>query len=183
MKRLLLLFCLIFALPAKAATFVITEAGGHKIIKIDGQIVEHDYDKFIYYVVMYPEIKAVQLNSNGGLVFEGLEIGSKINERGMNTLIGENEKCVSICAVMFLSGKNKFLYKSSALGVHTVKNTITNQRDDKTNNMISWYFGHLGFSLGLVEKWVFTEPESMTFLTYKDSVELNLGVTTIDGQN
>ena len=177
------LFLMFVSHKATAATFIVTEIPNGSIIKIDGPIEEHDYDKFAYYLVMTPNIRTVILNSNGGLVVEGIRIGQLIHDRKLNTVIDKNEVCLSICSLIFLSGDGKYIYKTSALGVHTASNPKTKQRDDKANAMIAWYFGSLGYSPGIVEKWIFSEPDAINFITYKDNVEFNLGITSLDGQD
>jgi hypothetical protein len=80
---------------------------------------------------------------------------------------------------MFLSGSKKLIHKDGYLGVHTAFNGKTNERDDKINSYIAWYFGRIGYDAGLVTMWLESEPSSVNFITAQINTKLNLGIESL----
>lgn len=183
MRSLLVALSLLLAVPSYAAQITVIKNENVTRLRVDGEIAEKDSEKFVALLKQHPEITVIELNSNGGLVYEGLVMGAAVHDRRLSTLIRNKEHCLSICSVVFLSGYVKFIYPESKLGVHTAKNAITNKRDDKTNTVIAWYFGSLGYPLGLVDKWVNSEPDSINSITLKENIDFNLGIVMLNGQD
>ena len=50
----------------------------------------------------------VRLNSPGGLLLEGMKIGSVIRDAALGTLISRGEECASACALAFLGGTSRY---------------------------------------------------------------------------
>jgi hypothetical protein len=50
----------------------------------------------------------VRLNSPGGLLLEGMEIGKVIRAARLETLVAHNEQCASACALAFLGGTRRY---------------------------------------------------------------------------
>jgi hypothetical protein len=62
------------------------------------------------------EIDTVVLWSNGGSVFEGLQMAGIIHDRGLATYVPEFGECYSACSFMFFGGDTKI--SKGLLGVH-----------------------------------------------------------------
>lgn len=172
---------LLFASTADAAsiTYDVTSKG-NEFLTIEGEISEGDFDKFISLVRQYPNARSLVLNSNGGLVGEGMTIAEIVKFRGMSTFVLNDQACFSICAPIFFSGAKKFIQKDAMLGVHSAKDAKTGIRADKTNALITWYFGSLGYDMGLAEMWIDAEPDNMNFITAAINKKLNLGIVSLD---
>jgi hypothetical protein len=56
--------------------------------------------------------------SDGGNSITGGSIGDIIRIRGMNTYVGPNASCASICAFIWLAGRAKFASNSAHVGFH-----------------------------------------------------------------
>lgn len=64
------------------------------------------------------QIDTIVLNSPGGLVKEGLQLASIINERGLTAYVPKGATCASACSFMFFAGKYRI--SNGALGVHQI---------------------------------------------------------------
>lgn len=62
----------------------------------------------------------VSLAGPGGIVGPGLKIAEIIQDRGFATVVEPGKQCGSICAVMFLSSKNRFMSRFGTVDVHSV---------------------------------------------------------------
>ena len=182
MKKLLLALSLFVATTtANAAEFIheTTDIGNEYII-IRGEIVTGDGEKFTNLISKYPKTKSIVLNSNGGIVYEGIVIAAEVHDRRMMTFIFNGDVCFSICAPIFFSGKERFIQQDAYLGVHPAKSSKTNQVSVDANALIAWYFGTLGYDLGLVELWISADPDKLNYITAQINRDLNLGIQTID---
>lgn len=61
------------------------------------------------------------LNSEGGLVDQGLNVARSIHKNGVDTFIPESGGCYSACALIFLAGKVRVA--DGELGVHQIRNS------------------------------------------------------------
>ena len=88
----------------------------------EGRITEGAYAKFIKYVEFYKNKKInlnrLMLHSPGGLVNEGLNIGSYIRENNWITDSDRHMKCYSSCGFIFASGVEKRIQDGAKIGFH-----------------------------------------------------------------
>lgn len=180
MKKILTAIALLFmSVNVNAATFEVKKEDGLEILYIQGTIDKDDSVEFITTIFKYPKLAVVDLNSDGGIVVEGMVMAEFINRRQVTTRVRSGNRCFSICSVLFLSGKKKFMHEDAYLGVHTAFDPSTKKRDDYVNSYIAWYFGYLGYNMGLVKMWLETDPSSVNFITGKINQELGLGIETL----
>jgi hypothetical protein len=181
MKTIIAAFSLLLlASTSQAAeiTHNITDKG-NRYISIDGEIAAGDFEKFVSIVRANPDTKALVLDSNGGAVGEGMSIATMTKLQGMTTFVLNKHICFSICAPIFFSGNKKFVERGAILGVHSAHDG-NGLRADKTNALITWYFGSLGYDIGLAEMWIDAEPDKMNFITFEINKKLNLGIVSLD---
>lgn len=181
MKKLIFVLAslLLISSETKAAVFSVAKEGADKVMYINGEIQPSDVNQFFKLTLEHTDINIVDLNSGGGIVGDGMAISRIINIRGYTTRIRAESKCFSICSVMFLSGSKKYIHKDGYLGVHTAFDVRTNERNDKINSYIAWYFGHLGYGIGLVTMWLESEPTTVNFITAEINAKLNLGIESL----
>jgi hypothetical protein len=85
-------------------------------IVIAGTLVSGDFAKFSTYADMITagtEV-SIMLDSNGGVVAEGLNIGEAIAHRGFATVA--KHKCLSACALTWLAGASRAVYPNTQIG-------------------------------------------------------------------
>jgi hypothetical protein len=61
-------------------------------------------------------VSTVRINSIGGRIAEAQKISDMIRARGLSTYV--TNECVSACTIVFLGGKQRFLYETAKLGFH-----------------------------------------------------------------
>ena len=182
MKRLIAaLSLLLTANLAQAAQISvgITEQG-NQYIAIQGQILEGDSKVFMKLLTENPRVKAIVLDSQGGFVYEGMVIAGIVHAERLDTFVLNNHVCFSICAPIFFSGNRKFIQKDATLGVHPAHDGKTMEKSTEVNAFIAWYFGRLGYDIGLVELWVSADPKSLNFITAEINQKFSLGIISID---
>lgn len=179
---------LIFAPPTIAAEMSVfdiqTQTGDtQKYIYINGDIVTGDIERYVALRQKFPDIKGVWLNSNGGEVGVGIALALTIYDDNLNTAV--DEKCLSICSIMFLSGDEKFIDKDAFLGMHSAYSEVGGRkiRSDYANAIVLYALGYMKYPIELADLWINTNPDTMSSLKYEDNERLQLGITTIDLKN
>jgi hypothetical protein len=74
-----------------------------------------------------PNIKLLELNSDGGVGPAALEMAVAVKDSGVDTLVTEN--CVSACTLIFLAGENRTLARGARLGFHSGSWARDNMKD------------------------------------------------------
>ena len=75
----------------------------------------------------YPNIKILEINSDGGAGPAALEMAVAVTDSGIDTLVTEN--CVSACTLIFLAGENRTLARGARLGFHSGSWARNNMKD------------------------------------------------------
>jgi len=134
-------------------------------IIITGTFESGDFDKFSAYA---DKISAgnkvfVTLDSNGGRVAEGLNIGEAIARRGFATVA--NHKCLSACALTWLAGAQRAVYPNTQIGFHAAYRSHDKQESGVANALVGSYLTKLGFSVDAIAYMTKAAPASMEWLT------------------
>jgi hypothetical protein len=130
------------------------------------------------------------LNSQGGNLMAGLELGQAIRDAGWSTLTGLTYQaadgsrvmavCYSACAWAFAGGVERVMYTDGALGVHrfygAAEAQITADQAEawsqKTTATINLYLDHMGVSRYLQDLASLTPSEQMRYLTRDEAAYL-----------
>lgn len=72
-------------------------------------------------IAMYPNLKTITLDSPGGYVHIGFEIGHLIRDNGLNTYIYNGDSCASACTYIFMGGKYRGMQFGARLGFHPAR--------------------------------------------------------------
>lgn len=108
----------ILSTAAKAADFTIIDSEGQTgnlkttELLMTGPIVEGDKDKLEKFLASpvgtrwKPKFREarIRMRSNGGSLAAGIELGEYIYELGFKTYVGQNDSCLSACAIAFMFG-------------------------------------------------------------------------------
>ena len=127
------------------------------------------------------------LNSPGGSMSAGMEIGRIIRQTGMATNIGiyagEETKskpggCYSSCALAFLGGPYRYISNGSEFGVHRFSNSIATSRDldvaQVASARITTYIREMDVDPSLFELMARTSKDQIYVLTTKQLNDLNV---------
>lgn len=176
-----LAFLLLAVTPADAADFSVRDVlRNDKIehwIYIKGNIEEGDAMKFINVFGSRDDINTVWLESDGGVVDDGMAIAKMIKILELDTYAEKN--CNSICSIMFLSGWKKMVTKDAEVGIHAAYNQQNGLKSVNANALVAWYLGSLSYPEELVNLWISTNPKKILDLNKGTANRLKLGFTTI----
>jgi hypothetical protein len=161
--------------PAHAATFTYTNIDDSDVrINLKGEIVEGD-DANLQKTIEWAETNqhrqffGLSLNSPGGSVFESIKIATRV--AGSTVTVGDGAECVSACFNILAAGKNRSVYLSSHIGVHSIVNAITHDETPDTEAgtvLMARYLTSMNVPANVVGKLVSTPPEDMYYLTEAD---------------
>lgn len=139
MKKTLL--CVVSIFMSFAAYAMKVEVHGNTIYASGP--VENDFGKFQDALAQPGVDKVVFVNSPGGDLWTGMNVGRLIAQRGINTVIAGN--CVSSCSIMFMAGKERsfsdaFRPAMTYIGIHGAHNSFTKKVDANLQPQIFAFF-------------------------------------------
>lgn len=88
------------------------------VLRLNGEIAPGSALAFRRALSANPKIDTVVLNSDGGLVDDGLLIADDVHQRKLATFIADGERCYSACAYIFFAGAERLA--KGELGVHQI---------------------------------------------------------------
>jgi hypothetical protein len=89
------------------------------VVRVEGEIKLNDEKRFES-VIKANDIKVavVYLNSPGGNLLAGMLMGLSIHEHNFATMVYYDNRCVSVCASMWIAGSTKYVTPTSNIGFH-----------------------------------------------------------------
>ncbi|MDR3367672.1 rhodanese-like domain-containing protein [Rhodoferax sp.] len=105
--------------------------------------VENDFETFQKALEQPGIDKVAFVNSPGGDLWTGMNVGRLIAQRGIHTVIAGS--CVSACSIMFMGGKERsfsdaFRPALTYIGIHGAHNTSTNAVDPRLQPQIYAFY-------------------------------------------
>ncbi len=120
--------CMLVTTAANAAQYRVLRSDPQAlIISMTGKIEKSDPEKLQTIMESNPFAKErfLALNSFGGLVAAGIEMGAYIRNHGVRTVIPEKAHCISACSIVFVAGwddirltRARYSQVQSLLSVH-----------------------------------------------------------------
>jgi hypothetical protein len=110
-----------FGSQAKAADFVVSAPDAHHVttIYVSGTIERGDDQRFRTALRgVLPLLGIVIVESPGGNLQAGLEIGREISVRAYSTVVKAGAICASACALVWLAGDRRFMAPGARIGFH-----------------------------------------------------------------
>jgi hypothetical protein len=150
------------ALPASAADVKDLDSGpvvigGYAfdhVIMVSGGFEEGDADKFLAATSGLSRV-LVDLDSSGGLLNEGIDIGREIRVRQFATDVAPNRECLSACAFAWLAGTPRIADRSAVILFHHPWVIGNRDWDAAASAVLGAYLN----SLGLSDKTIFFMTE------------------------
>ncbi|WFR97591.1 hypothetical protein [Rhizobium tumorigenes] len=155
-------------------------ADGPDVISFDGMFNEGDNATFRQ--VASPSGRAViVLNSGGGNLVAGLEIGRAIRLKGFATAVPANALCASACALTWLAGSPRLLADDSKLGFHAAYRMIDGHASEygAANALVGAYLNQLGLSDKAVVYVTSAPPEGVEWLTAATASDVGIAYEAI----
>jgi hypothetical protein len=168
-----------FLLPSSLFAADITKetiADTHRtLVTISGPITQADQEKFST-VIQHVTEAVVSLDSPGGSLIAGLEIGKKIRLRNYATFVADGSQCASVCALMWLGGTRRFLEPRAAVGFHAAYVVEGgNPRETGSGNaLVGAYLTNLGLDENAVVYITQAPPDKITWLDEDAAKELGI---------
>jgi len=124
---------------------------------------------------------AVWLNSPGGNLFAGMQLGRIIRKHGASTHIIDSRtlrpgECYSACSLTFLGGVSRFNDNGARYGVHraSVAGTAVRDLGQDLSAVIESYIREMGVDDRLFDLWVKAGPDEMYILSRRQARELGV---------
>jgi hypothetical protein len=187
MTKLLTTTAMLLALgsAASAAQMEVSKPNPKKgekltIVYIDGDIVEGDWDRFKRVVQGLKGPVAISLNSDGGKIFDGLNIGIAIRNMKWMTIA---RHCHSVCADIWLAGVERAVFENSTVGFHSAYI----EKDGKAvievgsgNAVVGAYLSRLGFNYDFIGYATSAKPDDMDMFNSEKAKKYNVSVTVFN---
>jgi hypothetical protein len=169
---------------ADAATITVipnTKDQDQAFFIIEGDLISKDVDEFRTKIASFPK-GIVVLQSRGGLVGTGIQIGRIIRLRGFTTWVPSGFICASSCAFIWLGGKPRAMGKNALVGFHAAYHMEDGRPAESSaaNAVIGKYFGELGLPDRTVIYLTSAAPTSMQFLSINEAKSLGIEVAVYD---
>jgi hypothetical protein len=156
---------------------------GTDLISVHGIIAEHD--EIVFRKVAAASEKAiVVLDSQGGAVKAGLEIGRAIRLRGFATAVPPDALCASACALTWLAGSPRFLDTSSKLGFHAAYRVVDGKAAESGvgNALVGAYLNQIGMPEAAIVYVTSAPPEGIDWLTPQKAERVGITFELLRGQ-
>lgn len=158
---------------------------GVDVISLQGPIKPNDVAQFE--AVANASGKAlVGLNSGGGSLIAGLQMGRLINRKKFATVVPADSMCASSCALMWLAGNPRIIGPGGVVGFHAA--FFDEENGSKTvsaeaNALIGAYLDQLGFSADVIVHVTHAMPEKMAWLNESSARRLGIAVVWAEQGN
>jgi hypothetical protein len=109
-----------------------------------------------------PEL--VVIDGPGGVLGEALLIGQEVRRRHLSTLVGAHHSCASACAVVFLSGRSKYVGAGAVIGLHSAS-YADGRADPEATAVMADYLRGVGVPTATLVRMARTAPSDIRWLT------------------
>jgi membrane-bound ClpP family serine protease len=110
------------------------------------------------------EPKLVVLDGPGGVLGEAILIAEEVRRRGLSTLVTANRSCASACAIVFLSGRSKYMGAGANVGLHSAS-YADGRADPEATQLMAAYLSQLGVPDRTLRRMARTAPSDIRWLT------------------
>jgi hypothetical protein len=179
--------CLVSALQfaistSHAATFVVSQIKSDlsPIIIVSGEFKLGDEDRFRDRVSSL-STATVAFDSPGGNVVAAISIGEIIRSKNFGTAVLGHSRCVSACALAWLSGAERFMSSKARIGFHAAYD-YSGRETAAANAVVGAYMDKLGLPYAAVIYVTQAAPNSMTWLRIADAEQSGISVKLLPNQ-
>jgi len=181
--RLLVFFALLAMITtANAASIVVLPLGQNKpaLVVITGAIYLADKDEFLRKIAPL-QSAIVSFSSDGGSLLAGLQIGETIRLKNFSTLVPDQARCASSCALAWLGGTTRFMGSRAQVGFHAAYDGQTHQVTSSGNALVGAYLNKIGLPYSAVVYITSASPDSIIWLSKPDAEKLGIEVSLFNG--
>ena len=170
-------FLLAFAGSARAATIAVSpmQTADTMLVTVTGPLILSDGEQFRHTVAGLSKA-IVAFRSDGGSVAAGIDIGRQIRLRDFTTLVPDDARCASACALAWLGGTKRLMGSNTRIGFHAAYNPRSGEETGVGNALVGAYLSQLGLPDKAVIYVTQAPPKSMTWLTMSEAREVGIVV-------
>jgi hypothetical protein len=172
------IFCISGSNPSLGAEFnIVHTRDGPDLITVVGDFAVGDEKKFID-VALTSQNALVAFQSPGGSLIAGIEIGKTIHLKGFATLVPENIRCASACALAWLGGRIRLMSDTAQVGFHAAYTHDEAQSAVSAagNALVGAYLNQLGLPSSAIVYITSAPPEGMQWLNFADAQRVGIDV-------
>jgi hypothetical protein len=164
------------AMPSPAESASTRRSGGSDgdqiVLVMTGVIGPGSYRQFRRAVARSkPDL--IVLEGPGGILGEAIRIGGEIRRRGLTTLVDANSSCASACAVVFLSGRTKYMGRGAYVGLHSAS-YMDGRADAEATSVMASYLSGVGVPRSILRRMARTAPDDISWLTRAEQRALRI---------
>lgn len=152
-------------------------AGEETVLLVSGVIGPGAHDQFRA-ALSRGTARLVVLDGPGGVLGEALLIGEEVRRRHLSTLVAPHRRCASACAVVFLSGRTKYLGAGAAVGLHSAS-YADGRADPEATELMAAYLRQVGVPTSTLRRMASTAPNQIRWLT--SSEQRAIGIKAYQG--
>ena len=179
MRRLLIYvaFLLAFAGSGRAATIAVSPmpSADTVLVTVTGTLILSDAEQFRQTVASLPKAIVV-FRSDGGSVAAAIDIGRQIRLRNFATLVPDNTRCASACALAWLGGTQRLMGSNTHIGFHAAYNPRSGEETGVGNALVGAYLSQIGLPDKAIVYVTQAPPKSMTWLTMPEARQVGIEV-------
>ena len=166
---------------AHAASISVEPTGPDKpaVVVVQGSFERRDGEQFFTKTASLTAA-LVRLESNGGSLVAGIQIGETIRLKGLQTLVPAGARCASACAIAWLGGTQRFMGPGAQIGLHLADNAKSEQGTGVANALLGAYLNRVGLPYSAVIYIAQGVPQSITWLSIADAKRLGIEVSPLD---
>ena len=183
--RLIVLLLMFLPRPSFGAEIKRIEKGlgDRDVITFYGTINEGDDKKFLNAALLSDDA-VVLLESPGGLVRVGIEVGKIIRLKGFDTAVISGS-CESACAIAWLGGGVRFMSSNGKVGFHAayrLNKDGSATESGRANALVGAYLNTLGLPGRAIEYITSAPPNGMNLMSREDAQRFGIPVVFYDNQ-
>ena len=150
---------------------------GSDLLEVVGDLSFGDEKKFIQ-LAIGSDNAIVVLQSPGGSVLAGIEIGRAIRLKGFSTYVPDGIMCASACALAWLGGRSRLMSDTSKVGFHAAytDENGTNNVSSVANAVVGAYLNQLGLPIAAIIYITKADPNRMQWLNFSDAQNVGIDV-------
>ena len=138
-------------------------AGPDQVILLMSGVIGRDaYDQFRQ-AVTEADPSVVVLEGPGGYLAESILIGQEVRKRGLVTVVLPNSRCASACAVVFLSGRSKYMGRNAHVGLHAASSE-DGRASARGTGVMARYLRSIGVPAAILRQMSETAPSNIRWL-------------------
>ena len=164
---------------AQAARFEVRHAVSGSWIYVQGDFATDDGARFEQVLAATRDAAVVVLESNGGRLIGGLDVGAAIRNHQLPTLVVDGATCASACAAAWLGGTRRYVGASARVGFHSAytKDWRNNPTESRGGNaLLGAYLNRMGLSDRAVVFITEAAPARISWLTMDSAKALGIDV-------